>query len=398
MIQPFLKAVPILEQLERAGFEAYFVGGSVRDYLTHRDIHDVDIATSATPEEVKRIFPKHVDLGIAHGTILVIYESIPYEITTFRTETAYKDYRRPDGVIFIRSLIEDLKRRDFTMNAIAMSSSGEIIDPFHGKQAIIDKQIKTVGKPEDRFNEDALRMMRAIRFVSQLEFTIETKTKTALKQYGHLLTKISMERIAAEFEKMLSGKGIQIALRLLVDTELHHYLPGFEDKAEHMLSLTTYEWTELSIDELWALLLFSCEVDIDEVEPLLRKWKLPIKQIKQTKHLLKILSARLQQDWTVHLLYKAKRENVEKVERLFCIVTNTCDTSIKDVVSKYNALPITNRDELQVNGNELMEWLLRRGGPWLSDLLDDIERNILEGKLANERQAIREWVETCNRN
>ncbi|MFL6560850.1 MAG: CCA tRNA nucleotidyltransferase, partial [Bacillus sp. (in: firmicutes)] len=127
MIDPFLAASPVLKKLEDAGFEAYFVGGSVRDFLLKREINDVDIATSATPDEVKRIFPKTVDIGIEHGTVLVLVNNGGYEITTFRTESDYRDYRRPKEVTFIRNLKEDLQRRDFTMNAIAMDRNRKLI-------------------------------------------------------------------------------------------------------------------------------------------------------------------------------------------------------------------------------------------------------------------------------
>jgi len=134
MHQVFLKAVPILEKIEKAGYEAYFVGGSVRDYLLGKDIDDVDIATSALPEEVKAIFPKTVDVGIEHGTILVLYKGTAYEVTTFRTDGEYKDFRHPERVTFIRSLHEDLKRRDFTMNAIAMDKRGKSLIPLTGNK------------------------------------------------------------------------------------------------------------------------------------------------------------------------------------------------------------------------------------------------------------------------
>lgn len=139
MDQLFLKSVPILELIEKAGFEAYFVGGSVRDYILGSPINDVDIATSATPQEIKRIFPKTADIGIDHGTVLVIADSGTYEITTFRTESDYSDFRRPDSVQFVRSLTEDLQRRDFTMNAMAMDKSGNIIDPFNGRHDLAEK-------------------------------------------------------------------------------------------------------------------------------------------------------------------------------------------------------------------------------------------------------------------
>lgn len=160
----FLKALPVLQKLTTAGFEAYFVGGSVRDYLLNRTISDVDIATSAFPEEVKEIFQSTYDTGIAHGTVTVRENNEFYEVTTFRTEGTYEDFRRPSEVKFIRSLEEDLQRRDFTMNAIAMDEHFALHDPFSGQEAVKNKAIKAVGKASERFHEDALRMMRESAF------------------------------------------------------------------------------------------------------------------------------------------------------------------------------------------------------------------------------------------
>lgn len=151
------------------------------------------------------IFPRTVPVGIAHGTVMVIERGVSYEVTTFRKEGRYEDYRRPKDVTFVRSLNEDLQRRDFTMNAIAMNEYGEIIDPFGGVEALKQRIIETVGDAAERFNEDALRMMRALRFVSQLGFSLSLKTKQAIIQYGHLLQHIAVERIAVEFEKLLLG-------------------------------------------------------------------------------------------------------------------------------------------------------------------------------------------------
>ena len=128
----FKAALPILNKINKVGYEAYFVGGCVRDLLLNRHIHDIDIATSAYPEEIKQIFEKTIDTGIKHGTVTVLYEGQSYEITTFRTESGYQDYRRPDKVTFVQNLSEDLKRRDFTINALAMDAEGKIIDHFYG--------------------------------------------------------------------------------------------------------------------------------------------------------------------------------------------------------------------------------------------------------------------------
>src|SRR3954471_23995751 len=233
----FLKAIPLLEKVEKAGFEAYFVGGCVRDFILGKKIADVDIATSATPQEIKTIFSKTIDVGIEHGTVVVIWDKETYELTTFRSDGEYTDFRRPSEVTFIRSLEEDLKRRDFTMNSMAMNKEGKIIDPFLGQEAIKNKRIETVGSATDRFHEDALRMMRAVRFVSQLSFTIESETQQALKTNAFLLEKIATERKTVEFEKLIQGKNRKHALQLLLDTELFLFLPGLtkHEKALHQL-------------------------------------------------------------------------------------------------------------------------------------------------------------------
>ena len=147
----FKQALPIIDKIEEAGFEAYFVGGSVRDTLLNKPINDVDIATSAKPNEIKEIFPKTIDVGIEHGTVMVLWKDASYEITTFRTESTYQDFRRPDTVEFVRSLKEDLKRRDFTINALAMDRDGKIIDYFNGQKDLENNLIKAVGIPEERF-------------------------------------------------------------------------------------------------------------------------------------------------------------------------------------------------------------------------------------------------------
>ena len=177
----FQEALPILEKLKAAGFEAYFVGGSVRDAILGRPIHDVDIATSAYPEETKQVFARTIDVGIEHGTVLVLHGQQEYEITTFRTEDIYVDYRRPSQVSFVRSLEEDLKRRDFTINAYALSDKAQIVDLFSGLADLENKVLRAVGLAQERFNEDALRIMRGFRFAASLDFDIEEATFEAMK-------------------------------------------------------------------------------------------------------------------------------------------------------------------------------------------------------------------------
>ncbi|MCY8523281.1 CCA tRNA nucleotidyltransferase, partial [Bacillus atrophaeus] len=235
MEQVFIKALPVLNTLIEVGHQAYFVGGAVRDSYMKRAIGDVDIATDAAPNEVERLFKRTVDVGKEHGTIIVLWEDETYEVTTFRTESDYQDYRRPSEVHFITSLEEDLKRRDLTINAMAMKTDGELIDYFGGRQDIDHQLIRTVGKPEDRFQEDALRMLRAIRFMSQLGFALSEETAAAIERSRSLLRYVSVERKTVEFEKLLQGKSCSSALRMMVKTGLFEELPGFSDKKEHLL-------------------------------------------------------------------------------------------------------------------------------------------------------------------
>ena len=218
----FTAALPVLKRINEAGYEAYFVGGSVRDLLLNRHIHDVDIATSAYPMEIKQIFKKTIDTGIKHGTVTVLYEGESYEITTFRTESGYQDFRRPDHVTFVQNLSEDLKRRDFTINALAMGVDGNVIDHFDGLGDLDKHLIRAVGKAENRFHEDALRMMRAVRFMSQLQFTLEPETERAISDNHELLSKISVERILDEFVKMGIAPGSQKAFQIFLDLSLIH--------------------------------------------------------------------------------------------------------------------------------------------------------------------------------
>ena len=192
----------VIRSLENAGYEAVFVGGAVRDYLLGKAATDIDIATSAEPEEVKALFPMTVDIGTAHGTVLVLMNGEPIEVTTYRTEGTYTDHRRPDEVRFVKSLQEDLRRRDFTMNALAMTKEGELIDLFGGKADMADRVIRAVGNAGDRFNEDALRMFRAVRFTAVLGFDIEDQTCKAICDHAEQIRYISVERLKAEMDKL----------------------------------------------------------------------------------------------------------------------------------------------------------------------------------------------------
>jgi len=193
----------IITTLENAGFEGYAVGGCVRDTLLNRNPDDWDITTSASPLEAKKLFAKTIDTGIQHGTITVLLGKETYEVTTYRIDGEYEDSRHPKEVIFTSNLLEDLKRRDFTINAMAYNEKSGIVDEFGGMDDLNNGIIRCVGNPKERFAEDALRMMRAVRFSGQLGYKIEDETANAVKELAPTLQKISVERICTELTKLM---------------------------------------------------------------------------------------------------------------------------------------------------------------------------------------------------
>lgn len=195
----------IIETLEGAGFEAFAVGGCVRDAVLGRVPADWDITTSAMPEEVKRLFSRTIDTGIQHGTVTVMKDHVGYEVTTYRIDGEYEDARHPKEVSFTSNLVEDLKRRDFTINAMAYNDRAGIVDEFDGIGDLEKGIIRCVGNPLDRFGEDALRMLRAVRFSAQLGFSIDEATKEAIAALAANLEKISAERIQVELVKLLTS-------------------------------------------------------------------------------------------------------------------------------------------------------------------------------------------------
>lgn len=195
----------ILHTLEEAGFEAYAVGGCVRDSLLGREPDDWDITTSARPQQVKAVFPRTIDTGIQHGTVTVMMGKEGFEVTTYRIDGEYEDSRHPKEVIFTANLVEDLKRRDFTINAFAYNDRSGIVDAFDGMTDLQNGIIRCVGEAKERFTEDALRMMRAVRFSAQLGYSIEEKTKEAIIELAPNLKNISAERIQVELVKLLQS-------------------------------------------------------------------------------------------------------------------------------------------------------------------------------------------------
>ena len=381
----FVAAQPVLQRLEAAGFEACFVGGSVRDMLLQKPIHDVDIASAAFPEEVKKQFDKTVDTGIQHGTVMVLDHGLGYEITTFRTESTYTDFRRPDTVTFVRSLSEDLQRRDFTINALAMTYDGEIVDLFDGLADLSAGVIRAVGEAEVRFTEDALRMMRALRFSAQLGFQIAPDTRAALQRLAPNLAKIAVERIRVEFEKLLMGQQAAASLAMAIEDGVVTYLPGQLDQWQFDAIMTDLEAQQpATIPVVWAHLLTRSTLNESEMTTFMRTWKTSRDLIKMATAVVPVARHIARRDlWTLYQIYDY-RDVLMSVLRLI----RTDDAVIADVDAMFAALPIHHTRELRVAGGQLIAEQIVQPGPQMGRILKQIERAVVTGQVVNQPAAL----------
>ncbi|MFI3078786.1 CCA tRNA nucleotidyltransferase [Streptococcus sp. 2021WUSS124] len=387
----FQEALPILEKIKAAGYEAYFVGGSVRDAILGRPIHDVDIATSSYPQETKQIFSRTIDVGIEHGTVLVLEGKKEYEITTFRTEEEYVDFRRPSQVSFVRSLEEDLKRRDFTVNAFALDEEAQIVDLFDGMTDLENRTLRAVGIPAERFNEDALRIMRGFRFAATLDFEIEPTTFTAMVETAPLLEKISVERSFIEFDKLLMADFWRKGLRAMINSKAYDFLPdlaGKSDELETMLTSLTAEFRFSTSEQAWAML-FVC-LGIDNIKSFLKKWKTSNDFQRSVVKLVEIYQLRQAGPVTKQICFKYGKEFLYLVEELRQAQGLVTDFAAIDKIDQ--ALTIHDKHEIVVNGGHLMKTFDIKPGPVLGELLKEVEFQIVEGQLENEEQAIMTFV------
>ena len=389
----FLEALPVMQQLVDAGYEAYFVGGSVRDMLLHKPISDVDIATSATPQEVKEIFSHTVDVGIEHGTVMVIHRKEGYEVTTFRTEEGYEDFRHPDKVTFVRSLEEDLKRRDFTINALAIGIDDQLIDFFDGIGDLERQCIRCVGDAKERFNEDALRMFRAVRFVGQLGFQIEEETKNAISLLKMNLSKVAVERMKVEFEKMIQSSYRKDALKLFVETGLYQACPLFDGKEDILLKLAEFPLKEMSVLQAWILFVGELNLSDKEVTHLLKSWKSSNEQIRDVLVGYKTYRARKEDEWNFFLAYACPYEVACEVEQL--LIAQAKSTSMEVLESTYQSLPICSMNDIQLNGHDIIRILkLDKKGPIIGQVLKTVEKMILEQSIQNDAEILESYVST----
>ncbi|QLK86154.1 CCA tRNA nucleotidyltransferase [Staphylococcus sp. 17KM0847] len=391
----FLDALPIMQRLMDNGYDAYFVGGAVRDYIMHRPINDVDITTSATPNEIESLFDHTIPVGKEHGTINVVWQGSNYEVTTFRTDGAYLDHRRPSEVFFVRDLYRDVERRDFTINAIAMDHQFQLVDYFEGQQDIQAQIIRTVGHPKDRFDEDALRILRGLRFQSQLGFTIARDTYHAMKENVADIEYLAIERIMIELEKLLHGSHVSQVFASLSDLNIWHYLPYFREVDMRAIRINI----PLTLSQFLAIVMYCTHHETG-----LKQLKRSNDEIKAAQHLVHALKAAQQLDSKRSLAqfvydfgYHTARELLA-LQDIFEVNNITQPTPIifnlQIIEEVFQSLVITNRTQLDINGKTLMTALASKPGPWLKTALRSAECAVVQRKIPNREQEIIEWVKT----
>ena len=358
----------ILRILNEAGYEAYAVGGCVRDSLLGREPGDWDITTSARPEEVKACFRRTVDTGIAHGTVTVMMGSTGYEITTYRIDGAYTDARHPESVAFTTLLSEDLLRRDFTVNAMAYNETEGLVDLFNGREDLENKVIRAVGEPFERFSEDALRIMRCIRFSAQLDFTIDEATFRAAKTLADTLSKISKERIRDELVKTLMSDHPERTALFDDVGAMPWIFPDFQKRREERIALLK----EMPCDRILRLCAFLGGLDKEAALAVLKDLKFDNDTMNRTAAVLDFSSRTFSSDEKAlrHLLAAFGPEDIE---RLLCFTKN--EALLPDVKRILDRGDCISLKTLAVTGRDLMEVGVKPGremGRILETLLDKV--------------------------
>ncbi len=421
-----------VEMLKKSGFSAFLVGGSVRDRLMKRPVHDIDIASSALPREAMKVFESNtvVPTGLKHGTVTVIFENVPVEITTFRTEEGYQDNRHPDKVVFSKNILDDLSRRDFTMNAIAEDENGVLLDPFGGKGDIERKIIRCVGNPETRFCEDSLRILRALRFSSVLGFSIEKKTAQSIRDCRSLLENLSPERISSELSLLLCGKnapavllsypevfGVVVPLLSpmvgFVQHNRHHRFDVFEHTVNVLKNVRPVPYMRLaalfhdcakplcfSLDEKGEGHFYShapkgaaiaknelirLRFDNDTIEKAVKLIKIHDSPIECSEVAVKKKLRRLGEKTFFDLVELQRADNLAQSEEFRFRQKNFdyLEKTAKEVLEENECFSLRS---LAVNGNDMLS--LGFFGKEVGDVLNFLVEKVIEGKLENKKEAL----------
>lgn len=383
-----------LKMLEHQGYEAYVVGGCVRDFCMNTPPHDYDITSAASPGEVKRIFQSFhvIPTGEKHGTITVMMDGEPLEITTFRKDGDYLDGRHPENVQFTTAIEEDLKRRDFTVNAMAYSPTRGMKDPFHGREDLQNGILRCVGDAPTRFTEDALRLLRALRFAARLEFSVETQTAAALHDLAPAIEKVSRERVFSEMNGLLLAKGLKTIMLQFHDV-VCAAVPeiGSIPKADYLGALNTVEQLPPDITLRWAALLAPLG---DDAALALRHLKAPNQLTQDVSALIACRDTEVMPDTVKHFMCRIGPAMTEKLCALRHAQGLLPDTALP--LAKMQHILDTGEcyklSMLAVTGNDLKEIGIagKQIGLTLQKLLDEV----LCGNLPNEKETLLRAIRT----
>lgn len=355
------KALEVLKILNQNNHEAYIVGGYVRDSLLNKKTNDIDICTSATPKEILEIFDNVIISDMQYGSVIVSYKGYNFDVTTFRKEIKYESNRKPVKIKYIKDLKKDLLRRDFTVNTLCMNSEGKILDILNIRKDLENKILKTVGNPRYRIKEDSLRILRCIRFATILDFEIDSKTKYFLSKYGFLLKKLSMNRKKEELEKIFLSKNKEKGRKLLIELNLTNVLDI--NKINNIVLCT-------DLLGIW------CQLEVDDIYPFTKYEKTQMKALRE-------------------LLQKEEINNYELYKYGLYLCTVYADIkglSKRKLNTKYNKLPITSRKDINISGEEISILLNRRPGEYIKEIMNDLEVNILNNKLKNNEEDIKNYI------
>ena len=352
----------VIEKLTQNGFEAYIVGGCVRDTLLLKTPHDYDVTTSATPEEIISVFDRTIPTGIKHGTVTVLIDNEPIEVTTFRTDGEYTDARRPDSVQFVRNLKEDLSRRDFTVNAMAYNHKSGLCDLFCGRDDLANKTLRAVGDPETRFREDALRILRLFRFASTLNFKIEEDTFNAAIKCAPLLPKVSTERVMCELKTAVLGENFNV-IKPLIDCGGLEFIgitqcPDFDLIKAHRTK-----------PNLCLYLLLSSEIKCD--------LKLSNKEKSYIEGLNKLMPLPFE---TKADIKRCLATSNEEITRDYLALKNTPDTLLNEVLENKEPYLI---GHLKITGNDLIDRGIK--GEKIGEILSRLQQKVIEDPTFNTK-------------
>ncbi len=356
------QALRILSQIEENGHAAYIVGGFVRDYILGIKSTDVDIATSATPKEIMEIFKTSVLPKEEYGSITLYIKNDRFEITTFRKEITYLNNRKPIEIEYISSLLDDLNRRDFTINTLCMDKNGNILDLLGGKKDIERKIINTVGDSDYKFSQDSLRILRAIRFATNLNFTLSDEVKSAIIKNKSLLRKLSYNRKKQELDKIFSSSNSKYGVKLLLELGLDQDLEIYNLDRINLNNDIIGIWASLTVSNRYEHEFTNSEKEI----------------INYVKEILKT-------GITNYTLYKYGLYANQ-------IVANMQNIDKSEVVGLYEDLPIKMRKEIDLNSSDLKDILNIEPGPIYKTIYNDIEIKILNNEIKNEKGNIIKYI------